>query len=130
MLTSTDCTIRADECRRLAKLAAKPEDWGHFLEMAETWEMLAKQRKASEQVADEQVAVADEQVAAQEVANEQMADQQLADEQLAAQQMADEHVADEEIDNEELADEQLAAILTLADGIPRPANERRRPPAC
>ena len=42
--TSTDCTSRADECRRLAKLAAKPEDWQHFLEMAATWDMLAKQR--------------------------------------------------------------------------------------
>jgi hypothetical protein len=42
--TSTDCTSRAEECRRLAKLAAKPEDWQHFLEMAATWDMLAKQR--------------------------------------------------------------------------------------
>ena len=44
MRISTDCTSRADECRRLAKLAAKPEDWQHFLEMAATWDMLAKQR--------------------------------------------------------------------------------------
>jgi hypothetical protein len=44
MRASTDCTNRADECRRLAKLAAKPDDWQHFLEMAETWDMLAKQR--------------------------------------------------------------------------------------
>ena len=44
MHTSTDCTSRADECRRLAKLAAKPEDWQHFLEMATTWDVLAKQR--------------------------------------------------------------------------------------
>jgi len=44
MRTSTDCTSRADECRRLAKLAAKPEDWQHLLEMAATWDMLAKQR--------------------------------------------------------------------------------------
>jgi hypothetical protein len=44
MRTSTDCTNRAEECRRLAKQAAKPEDWQHFLEMATTWEMLAKQR--------------------------------------------------------------------------------------
>ena len=44
MRTSTDCTSRADECRRLAKLAAKPEDWQHFIEMAATWDMLAKQR--------------------------------------------------------------------------------------
>jgi len=44
MRTSTDCTSRAEECRRLAKLAAKPEDWQHFLEMAATWDTLAKQR--------------------------------------------------------------------------------------
>jgi hypothetical protein len=36
---------RANECRRLAKLAARPEDWGHFLEMAQTWELLAGQRQ-------------------------------------------------------------------------------------
>jgi len=41
---STDCTDRAEECRRLAKLAAKPEDRQHFLEMAATWDILAKQR--------------------------------------------------------------------------------------
>ena len=44
MRISTDCTSRAEECRRLAKLAAKPEDWQHFIEMAATWDMLAKQR--------------------------------------------------------------------------------------
>jgi len=44
MRTSTDCTSRAEECRRLAKLAAKPEDWQHFIEMAATWDLLAKQR--------------------------------------------------------------------------------------
>ena len=44
MNTSIDCTSRAEECRRLAKSAAKPEDWQHFLEMATTWDMLAKQR--------------------------------------------------------------------------------------
>jgi hypothetical protein len=44
MRISTDCTSRGDECRRLAKQAAKPEDWQHFLEMAATWDMLAKQR--------------------------------------------------------------------------------------
>jgi hypothetical protein len=108
MRTSTDCTSRADECRRLAKLTAEPEDWQHFIEMAATWDMLAKQRKAAKQVADEQVA--DEQVAAQQAADEQV-----------AQQVADEHVADEEIVDEEIADEQLAAILALADGI---ANSR------
>jgi hypothetical protein len=42
--SSTDCTSRAEECRRLAKLAAKSEDWQHFLEMAATWDMLTKQR--------------------------------------------------------------------------------------
>ena len=44
MRTSTDCTSRAEECRRLAKLAIKPEDWQHFIEMAATWDVLAKQR--------------------------------------------------------------------------------------
>ena len=44
MRASTDCTSRAEECRRLAKLTVKPEDWQHFLEMAATWDMLAKQR--------------------------------------------------------------------------------------
>ena len=44
MRTSTDCTSRADECRRLARLAAKPEDGQHFVEMAAIWDMLAKQR--------------------------------------------------------------------------------------
>ena len=44
MNTSIDCTSRAEECRRLAKSAAKPEDWQHFLEMATTWDMLARQR--------------------------------------------------------------------------------------
>ena len=44
MRASTDWTSRAEECRRLAKLAAKPEDWEHLLEMAATWDMLAKQR--------------------------------------------------------------------------------------
>ena len=48
MRTSTNCTSRAEECRRLAKQAAKPEDWQHFLEMAATWDMLAKQRPGDE----------------------------------------------------------------------------------
>jgi len=43
-MRTADCTSRADECRRLAKLAAQPEDWQHFIEMAATWDMLAKQR--------------------------------------------------------------------------------------
>jgi hypothetical protein len=89
MRTSTDCTSRADECRRLAKLAAQPEDWQHFLEMATTWDMLAEQRKADEQV------------------NEQVANEQVADGQ----------VADEQVTDEQAADEQLAAVLVLADDI-------------
>jgi hypothetical protein len=44
MRTSTDCASRAEECRRLAKLAVKPADCQHFLEMAATWDMLANQR--------------------------------------------------------------------------------------
>ena len=48
MRTSTDCTSRAEECRRLAKLTVKPEDWQHFLEMAATWDMLAKQRPSDQ----------------------------------------------------------------------------------
>jgi hypothetical protein len=52
MLTAADCKHRAEECRRLAKLAARPEDWGHFQEMAQTWELLAKQRQSDKQLAD------------------------------------------------------------------------------
>jgi hypothetical protein len=44
MRITTACTSRAEECRRLAKVAAKPEDWQHFIEMAATWDILAKQR--------------------------------------------------------------------------------------
>ena len=62
MRTATDCTHRAEECRRLAKLAVRPEDFGHLLEMAETWELLAKQRRADEQVAEEQLTLPNEQV--------------------------------------------------------------------
>jgi hypothetical protein len=51
MHTSTDCTSRAEKCRGLAKLAAKPEDWQHFLEMAATWDMLTNQR-LSDKLAD------------------------------------------------------------------------------
>ena len=40
MRTAVDYAQRAAECRRLATQYTKPEDWGHFLEMAETWEML------------------------------------------------------------------------------------------
>jgi hypothetical protein len=35
MRASTDCISRAEECRRLAKRAAKPEDWEHFLEICD-----------------------------------------------------------------------------------------------
>lgn len=45
MRAVADYKKRAEECRKLAKLTAKPEDWQHFLEMAETWEMLAKHRE-------------------------------------------------------------------------------------
>jgi hypothetical protein len=45
MRTAVDYAKRADECRRLAKLAPRAEDWGHFLEMAETWEMLLKHQQ-------------------------------------------------------------------------------------
>jgi hypothetical protein len=40
-----DYEQRAEECRKLAKLAVRPEDWGHFLEMAQTWELLAAVRQ-------------------------------------------------------------------------------------
>jgi hypothetical protein len=40
-----DYEQRAEECRRLAKLATRAEDWGHFLEMAQTWELLAALRQ-------------------------------------------------------------------------------------
>jgi hypothetical protein len=110
MRTSADCTRRAEECRRLAKLAAQPEDWQHFIEMAATWDTLADQRKANKQVADE--LVAEEEVADQQVAAPQVADKQVADEQLAEEELAEEELAEEE-----LADEQLAAILALAGAI-------------
>jgi hypothetical protein len=33
---------RAEDCRQQAlKLATQPDQWGHFLEMAQTWEQLA-----------------------------------------------------------------------------------------
>jgi hypothetical protein len=54
MRTATECTERAEECRKLAELASKPKDWAHFSEMAETWEQMAKRRKQKEanQLAD------------------------------------------------------------------------------
>ena len=116
MRTATDCTHRAEECRRLAKLAVRPEDFGHLLEMAETWELLAKQRRADEQVAEEHVA--EEQLT---LPNEQVAEKQLTDEQVP---LVYEHVADErvaELTDEQVADQQLVDILALADAI---ANRR------
>src|SRR3974390_2306052 len=97
MRTATDCTHRAEECRRLAKLAAQPEDWQHFLEMATTWDLLAKQRKADEQVAE--------------------ADKQVADEKLDDGQVAEEQVADEQVADKRLADEQVVDVLALAVAI-------------
>jgi hypothetical protein len=72
MRTASDCTRRAEECRRLAELAAKPEDFGHFLEMAEAWELLAKQRRAEETLADSRSS------------EEQLADEQLPGEERLA----------------------------------------------
>ena len=125
MRTATDCTHRAEECRRLAKLAVRPEDFGHLLEMAETWELLAKQRRADEQVAEEQVALAYEHVAEEQLTlpNEQVAEKQLTDEQVP---LVYEHVADErvaELTDEQVADQQLVDVLALADAI---ANRRRQ----
>jgi hypothetical protein len=38
----TEYRKHAEECRELATPGgSKPEDWGHFLEMVQTWEMLA-----------------------------------------------------------------------------------------
>ena len=128
MRTATDCTHRAEECRRLAKLAVRPEDFGHLLEMAETWELLAKQRRADEQVAEEhvaeeQVALAYEHVAEEQLTlpNEQVAEKQLTDEQvpLVCEHVADERVA--ELTDEQVADQQLVDVLALADAI---ANRR------
>jgi hypothetical protein len=42
MRTAVDHVERAEKCRRLAKSRQRPEDWGAFLEMAETWETLGK----------------------------------------------------------------------------------------
>src|SRR5215813_8449564 len=45
MDAAVDYAARAEECRRLAKVYARPDDWAHFIEMAETWEMLLKQQQ-------------------------------------------------------------------------------------
>jgi hypothetical protein len=42
MRRAVDYVQRAEECRRLANLCKRPEDWEHFLEMAETWETLLR----------------------------------------------------------------------------------------
>jgi hypothetical protein len=43
MRAATDCKHRAEECRRLAKLATK---------MSQTWELLAKQHQQEKQLAE------------------------------------------------------------------------------
>jgi hypothetical protein len=45
MHTVAECKERAEECRRLAGLGTDRRDWGHFEEMAQTWDMLAKQKQ-------------------------------------------------------------------------------------
>jgi hypothetical protein len=45
MRTAVDYSERAEECRRLAKECNRPEDWGAFLEMAESWEMLLRHQQ-------------------------------------------------------------------------------------
>ena len=45
MQVTVDYAERAEGCRRLAKLCKEPEEWGHFLEMAETWEMLLRHQQ-------------------------------------------------------------------------------------
>ena len=42
-----DYRKHAEECRERAKQMAKPEDWGAFKEMAQTWEILADLRELS-----------------------------------------------------------------------------------
>lgn len=42
MGSAVDYAARAAESRRLATLYTRPEHWGHFLEMAATWEILLK----------------------------------------------------------------------------------------
>ena len=42
---------RAEDCRQQAlKLATQSDRWGHFLEMAQTWEQLADLRELSERL--------------------------------------------------------------------------------
>ncbi len=42
---AVDYAERVAECHWLATLYTRPDDWGHFLEMAETWEMLLKHQQ-------------------------------------------------------------------------------------
>jgi hypothetical protein len=57
MRTATECSSRAEKCRRLTK-DSRAEDWGHFLEMGETWEMLSKHRH--ERARQQTIALADQ----------------------------------------------------------------------
>jgi hypothetical protein len=57
MRAAVDYTKRAEECHRLAKLSPRQEDSGHFLEMAESWEMLLKHQR--ERVRQQTIAFAD-----------------------------------------------------------------------
>ena len=47
MRTAVDYAQRATECRRLASECRNSEHWGHFSEMAETWEQLGKLQQLS-----------------------------------------------------------------------------------
>ena len=66
MGTAVDYAERAEECRRLAKIAPRTEDWGHFIEMAETWEMLLKHQQEKFARQQEQLAQQQEQLAQQQ----------------------------------------------------------------
>jgi hypothetical protein len=57
MDTAVDYAQRAAECRRLATQCTRPEDWGAFLEMAETWEMLLRHQQ--ERSRSQTIALAD-----------------------------------------------------------------------
>jgi hypothetical protein len=51
MRNVVDYRKRAEECRELGlRTTSKPEDWGHFLEMSRTWEMLADLHKLSQKL--------------------------------------------------------------------------------
>ena len=45
MRTVAECKERAEECRRLANLEVAPHVWGHFEEMAQTWDMLVRHKQ-------------------------------------------------------------------------------------